>query len=110
VRRRLIAVCSWALMLVLIAGPAAVGKDLGSDVLGNISPQSQLGGGGLADRYPLSAFSLDYHTDIGITQLDGVPPTIAQWAAAQTGALPGPDTALNGTIRKSGGDRLTDDS
>jgi signal transduction histidine kinase len=85
-RRRLIAVCSWALMLVLVAGPGAVGKDLGTDVLGNISPQSQLGGG-LADRYPLSAFSLDYHTDIGITQLDGVPPTIAQWAAAQIWSL-----------------------
>src|SRR5215218_2470165 len=81
--RRAVAVCSWALVLALVAGPVAVGKDLGTDVLGNISPQSQLGGGGLADRYPLSAFSLDYHTDIGITQLDGVPPTIAQWAAAQ---------------------------
>ena len=86
-RRRLIAVCSWALLLVLVAGPLAVGKDLGTDVLGNISPQSQLSGGGLADRYPLSAFSLDYHTDIGITQLDGVPPTIAQWAAAQIWSL-----------------------
>ena len=73
-------------MLVLVAGPVAVGKDLGTDVLGNISPQSQLGGG-LADRYPLSAYSLDYHTDVGITQLDGVPPTIAQWAAAQIWSL-----------------------
>jgi signal transduction histidine kinase len=87
VRRRVIAVGSWALLLVLVAGPLAVAKDLGTDVLGNISPQSQLGGGGLADRYPLSAFSLDYHTDIGITQLDGVPPTIAQWAAAQIWSL-----------------------
>jgi signal transduction histidine kinase len=86
-RRRLVAVCGWAVVLVLLAGPAAIGKDLGTDVLGNISPQSQLGGGGLADRYPLSAFSLDYHTDIGITQLDGVPPTIAQWAAAQIWSL-----------------------
>ena len=85
-RRRLIATLGWALLLVLVAGPVAAGKDLGTDVLGNIAPQSQLGGG-LADRYPLSAFSLDYHTDVGITQLDGVPPTIAQWAAAQIWSL-----------------------
>ena len=85
-KRRLIATLGWALMLVLVAGPVAAGKDLGTDVLGNIAPQSQLGGG-LADRYPLSAFSLDYHTDVGITQLDGVPPTIAQWAAAQIWSL-----------------------
>ena len=51
---------------MLVAGPVAVGKDLGTDVLGNIAPQSQLGGG-LADRYPLSAYALDYHTDVGIT-------------------------------------------
>ena len=85
-KRRIIAVAGWALLLVLVAGPLAVGKDLGTDVLGNISPQSQLSGG-LADQYPFSAYSLDYHTDVGITQLDGVPPTIAQWAAAQLWSL-----------------------
>ena len=50
--------------------PAAVGEYRGSDVLGNIAPESQLGGG-LVDRYPLSAYSLDYHVDVGVTELDG---------------------------------------
>ena len=85
-KRRIIAVAGWALLLVLVAEPLAAGKDLGTDVLGNISPKSQLSGG-LVDQYPLSAYSLDYHTDVGITQLDGVPPTIAQWAAAQLWSL-----------------------
>ena len=44
------------------------------------SPRSR---GGLADRYPLSAYSLDYHVDVGVTDPEGVPPMIAQWAAAQ---------------------------
>ena len=39
--------------------------------------------GGLADRYPLSAYALDYHVDVGVTDPEGVPPMIAQWAAAQ---------------------------
>ena len=85
-KRLMTGLCSWALLLLLLAGPVAGAKDLGTDVLGNISPQSQLSGG-LADQYPLSAYSLDYHTDVGITQLDGVPPTIAQWAAAQLWSL-----------------------
>ena len=39
------------------------------------------------DRYPLSAYSLDYHVDVGVTDIDGVPATIAQWAAAQLWSL-----------------------
>ena len=35
------------------------------------------------DRYPLSAYALDYHVDVGVTHPDGVPAMIAQWAAAQ---------------------------
>ena len=86
-RRRLAATLLIALGLVLLAGPLAVGKDLGTDVLGNISPAPQVGSGGLSERYPLSAYQLDYHTQVGITQMDGVPPTIAHWAAAQIWSL-----------------------
>ena len=35
------------------------------------------------DRYPLSAYALDYHVDVGVTEPEGVPPMIAQWAASQ---------------------------
>jgi hypothetical protein len=71
-----------AIALTLLAWPPAAGRYLGSDLVGNVSPESRLGGG-LADRYPLSAYSLDYHVDVGVTDMDGVPPTIAHWAAAQ---------------------------
>ena len=54
----------------------------GSDLLGNVAPESQVQGG-LADKYPLSAYALDYHVDVGVTEPEGVPPMIAQWAAAQ---------------------------
>ena len=81
-RRRLALVWSATLALVLLAGPAAVGKYRGSDLLGNVGPESPAGGG-LVDRYPLSAYSLDYHVDVGVTDPEGVPPMIAQWAASQ---------------------------
>jgi hypothetical protein len=63
-------------------GKVPDGEYRGSDLLGNISPESQ-SGGGLVDRYPLSAYALDYHVDLGITDPEGVPPMIAQWAASQ---------------------------
>jgi hypothetical protein len=77
----------WALGLVLLAWPAASARYLGTDVLGDLAPASQLGGGSLVERYPLSAYSLDYHVDVGITDVDGVPATIAHWAAAQLWSL-----------------------
>src|SRR5215204_1792784 len=54
----------------------------GSDLLGNVAPESQAGGG-LVDRYPLSAYALDYHVDVGVFDPEGVPPMIAQWSASQ---------------------------
>ena len=81
-RRRVRRTLVWVFAFLLVAGPAAFGEYRGSDVLGNISPESQVQGG-LVDRYPLSAYSLDYHVDVGVTNPDGVPPMIAQWAAAQ---------------------------
>src|SRR4051794_31046580 len=68
--------------LVLVAGPSALAEYRGSDLLTNVGPTSQAGGG-LVDRYPLSAYALDYHVDVGVTEPDGIPPMIAQWAAAQ---------------------------
>jgi hypothetical protein len=71
-----------ALALVGLAWPAAAGKNRGSDLLGNVAPES-LVAGGLMDQHPLSAYALDYHVDVGIFSPDGVPPMIGQWAAAQ---------------------------
>jgi TrbL/VirB6 plasmid conjugal transfer protein len=81
-RRRLAWVAAATLALVLLAWPAALGEYRGSDLLGNIAPESQAGGG-LVDRHPLSAYALDYHVDVGLTEPEGVPPMIAQWAASQ---------------------------
>jgi hypothetical protein len=67
--------------LVLLAGPGATAEFQGTDVLGNIGPDSGIGG--LTDKYPISYFALDYHVDAGITDMDGVPPSIAMWAAGQ---------------------------
>ncbi len=69
-------------VLFFLAWPPALGEYRGSDLLGNVSPESQVSGG-LVDRYPLSAYALDYHVDVGVTNPDGVPPMIGQWAAAQ---------------------------
>jgi hypothetical protein len=81
-RRRLVLLTGWTLGFVALAWPAASARFLGSDVIGNVSPESQVGGG-LADRYPLSAYALDYHVDVGLTDPGGVAPMIAHWAAAQ---------------------------
>ena len=81
-KRRLALLAVVALALLLLAWPPAMGEYRGSDLLGNVGPQSQAGGG-LTDRYPLSAYALDYHVDVGVTDPEGVPPMIAQWAASQ---------------------------
>ena len=81
-RRRAALVLVASLALVALAWPSAGAEYRGSDLLGNIGPETQIAGG-LAERYPLSAYSLDYHVDVGVTDPEGVPPMIAQWAAAQ---------------------------
>ena len=81
-RRRLRRLALWTAGLVLLAWPAAAAEYRGSDLLGNVAPESRIADG-LADRYPLSAYALDYHVDVGVTNPEGVPPMIAQWAAAQ---------------------------
>jgi hypothetical protein len=87
VKRRVPAIALWTIGFLVMAWPAALARNLGTDVLGNLAPASQLGGGALIDRYPLSAYSLDYHVDAGVTNVDGVPATIAHWAAAQLWSL-----------------------
>jgi hypothetical protein len=82
VRRRLALTVGAVLAWLGLAWPAAPAEFRGTDLVGNIAPESQLAGG-LVDRYPLSAYSLDYHVDVGVTDPGGVPPMIAQWAAAQ---------------------------
>ena len=73
-----------AVLLTLTAG-LALAEYQGSDVLGNVSPESATGGG-FADRYPLSNYALDYHVDgPSITGGVGDPgPMFSQWLAAQT--------------------------
>jgi TrbL/VirB6 plasmid conjugal transfer protein len=85
-RRRAAWALGLAVVLVLVAAPLAFGEYRGSDLLGNVSPQSQVAGG-LMDHYPLSAYGLDYHVDVGVTDPGGVPAMIAQWAAAQLWSL-----------------------
>src|SRR5919112_4571690 len=81
-RRRAAWAVALACVFVALAWPAAHGEYRGSDLLGNVAPKSE-GAGGLVDRFPLSASALDYHVDVGVTNPGGVPPMIAQWAAAQ---------------------------
>src|SRR3954452_6812933 len=81
-KRRAAFVFVATLALVALAWPSAGAEYRGSDLLGNIGPETQVAGG-LAERYPLSAYSLDYHVDVGVTDPEGVPPMIAQWASAQ---------------------------
>ena len=67
--------------------PAADAKYRGTDVLGNLSPESLLGGE-LA-RGPLPAVGVRARLPHRrrVTELNGVPPTIAHWAAAQLWSL-----------------------
>src|SRR4051812_186860 len=82
-RRRPACALGLAVALGGLAGPAvALAKDRGTDLLANVSPASQVAGG-LVDRYPLSAYGLDYHVDVGVFDPGGVAPMIAQWAASQ---------------------------
>lgn len=70
-----------ALLVPEIAGAA-------SDVWSNVGPSPQLGGEGLASRYPLTNYSLDQHFDAveasltGGVKVDGVPPMIAYFLAS----------------------------
>src|SRR5215207_5565836 len=83
--KRLAVVLGLASLLLLIAHPVA---GAASDVWGNVGPSPQLGGDGLAGRYPLSNYSLDQHFDAveasltGGVDVSGVPPMIAYFLAS----------------------------
>lgn len=80
---------AWTLALaglVALLAPAIAGA--ASDVWGNVGPSPQLGGDGLAGRYPLTNYSLDQHFDAveasltGGVDVSGVPPMIAYFLAS----------------------------
>jgi hypothetical protein len=80
---------AWALALaglIALLAPAIAGA--ASDVWGNVGPSPQLGGEGLAGRYPLTNYSLDQHFDAveasltGGVDVSGVPPMIAYFLAS----------------------------
>lgn len=80
---------AWALALaglIALLAPAIAGA--ASDVWGNVGPTPQLGGEGLAGRYPLTNYSLDQHFDAveasltGGVDVSGVPPMIAYFLAS----------------------------
>jgi hypothetical protein len=74
-----------AALLVLLAHPLA---GAATDVWSNVGPAQQLGGGGIAGRYPLLNYSLDQHFDAvsasltGGVDVSGVPPMIAWFFAS----------------------------
>jgi hypothetical protein len=83
--RRVVVALSLATLIVLFAHPLA---GAATDVWGNVGPAPQLGGGGIAGRYPLLNYSLDQHFDAvsasltGGVDVSGVPPMIAYFFAS----------------------------
>jgi hypothetical protein len=86
--RRWLAALSASLFALLVPAVAQA-KYRGTDVFGNLFPGG--GDGGLADKYPLSYYTLDYHVagpHIGVPVVGGgssagdIPATIAQFLAS----------------------------
>ena len=83
--RRVAVVLSLAALIVLFAHPLA---GAASDVWSNVGPSPQVGGEGIAGRYPLTNYSLDQHFDAvqasltGGVDVSGVPPMIAYFLAS----------------------------
>ncbi|HEU5105177.1 MAG TPA: hypothetical protein VFU11_05005 [Solirubrobacterales bacterium] len=84
-RRLVPAAVLLAFAVVLLAHPVS---GAASDVWGNVGPSPQLGGQGIAGRYPLTNYSLDQHFDAveasltGGVNVDGVAPMIAYFLAS----------------------------
>ncbi|HSS43043.1 MAG TPA: hypothetical protein VLK37_10920 [Solirubrobacterales bacterium] len=84
-RRRVAVALGLATLIVLLAHPLA---GAATDVWGNVGPAPQLGGGGVAGRYPLLNYSLDQHFEAvsasltGGVDVSGVPPMIAYFFAS----------------------------
>lgn len=83
--RRVAVVLFLAALIVLLAHPLARAA---SDVWSNVGPSPQVGGEGIAGRYPLTNYSLDQHFDAvqasltGGVDVSGVPPMIAYFLAS----------------------------
>jgi hypothetical protein len=89
-RRRLTVIGVLAVLLLVLAYPPAGAEFRGSDVVGNISPDSQVAGDTrYYDRLPLSRYALDYDVDttndglIDTPRFSAIPALIAQFLAAQ---------------------------
>lgn len=75
--RRRVALVAGLTLLFVLATTNAFAEFRGTDVWSNITPGD--GGDGLADRYPLSRYQLDYHVDVGITSPEGIVPSLMQF-------------------------------
>ncbi len=84
-QRCVVVTLALAALIVLLSHPIA---GAASDVWGNVGPSPQVGGEGIAGRYPLTNYSLDQHFDAveasltGGVSVDGVPPMIAYFLAS----------------------------
>lgn len=79
-RTRLKWVGIFTLVFVVLAAPVAQSSYLGSDAFGNgvVGPDVH----GLMDKYPLSAYALDYHVDTSILPGESWAANFTQWIAA----------------------------
>lgn len=90
-RRRWIAIITLSALLLSLPYPPAGAEFRGSDVVGNISPESQVAGETrYYDRHPLSHYALDYDVDttndgfvVDTPRFSAIPALIAQFLAAQ---------------------------
>jgi hypothetical protein len=70
VRRRVLLVLG-ALAATFVLPAAAWAKYRGTDVLGGLGPHAGWGAGPLMNRYPLSAYHLDYYVNTGLAPTNG---------------------------------------
>lgn len=81
-RRALTAALGLGVALALACSAVASAKYRGTDMWANIMPS---GGGGLADRYPISHYQLDYHVDTGSVlnpNFEGIAAALAQFMSS----------------------------
>lgn len=89
-RRPLAAIGALALLLLALPYPPASAEFRGSDVVDNISPESQVAGEtSYYERHPLSHYALDWDVDttndgfVDTPKFSAIPALIAQFLAAQ---------------------------
>lgn len=82
--RRALAVLAMALVVTAGTWGVADAKYRGSDLLGNVMPKSGMPNGSLMEKYPASAYALDYYVDTGFAGTD-----VTAWPAVAFNALLG---------------------